>query len=552
MKRNIILKVLIGSIYLFTGCTDSDPVFEDTELELDIDSVVFTYKGEEVEFDFKITPANIEFDYDVNSPGCQISLEYTDLHDNGIGEKEKPVVLYEVKEKLDSKGTPLPGQYTIKLKDSGDNLFSYKESVYIKLCVMDMKGELVDLSSAPFIIEYTGYDYLSPDGEFPVILISTPSAIVSKDTWTDQCEMEIRNDDSSVLQIFKNVNIKGRGNTTWYQPKKPYAIKLDKKEEIFGFPKHKRWVLLANYFDKTNLRNEIAFCLSRLSGGQLDRGLDYTPRSKFVRIIMNGKYQGLYLFTEQIKIDENRVDAGDDGFLVEIDSRAGSDPDDIYFTIPHMKYPVVIKDPDVIAGDENYLYIEDYLTRTAETLFSDNFSDPTEGYRKYIDLPSFIDWYIVNEITKNSDATFYSSCFMNLKRNGKLKMGPVWDFDLALGNYPDSFSNESHVSFMNDPEGFYVKNVSWFARIFSDPEAVGLLKERFSFFYVNRYEVIGYLDSLRDSIVRMVPENDFIWHFYSDPFSGELTRSSFIKDCNDLRSWLEQRYEWLHMEIEKL
>ena len=123
-------------------------------------------------------------------------------------------------------------------------------------------------------------------------------------------------------------------------------------------------------------------------------------------------------------------------------------------------------------GSERYNWIRDYVRNAENALYGDNFMDPENGYAKFIDVNSFVDWYLVNEITKNNDAVFFSSCYMNIASGGKLKMGPVWDFDLALGNinYQNNF----------DPEGFWVKNSVWISRLFQDPTFVDLVKQRYN------------------------------------------------------------------------
>ena len=319
---------------------------------------------------------------------------------------------------------------------------------------------------------------------------------------------------------------------------------------MLGFPKHKRWVLLANYYDKTNLRNEISFYLGRMSEKQAEKGLGYTPRTSFVRLFFNEKFQGLYQFTEQLKIDDNRVDVGDDGFLLEIDFRALEEPDNIYFRIPHIDNYIVVKDPD-IENQSDLEYIKDFMKKADEALFAGNFKDPQEGYKRYIDINSFVDWYLVNEITKNADSNYWTSCYMNLSRGGKLRMGPLWDYDLAAGNYKD-FGDWWYTQWINDPKDFHIKNVPWYSRMFQDPEFVKVLKQHFQFYYDRQNEIYKEIENQKNLISPLIEENEKIWFQFSKPYDKTVSASAFNAGCDELKSWLQQRFDWLKREFDKL
>lgn len=169
--------------------------------------------------------------------------------------------------------------------------------------------------------------------------------------------------------------IRGRGNTSWERediPKKQFRIKLSEKLSLLGEPADKSWVLISNYLDKSMLRNKMAFHISSLSN------LDYTPRSHFVELILNGHYWGTYQLCEKLKISKHRVNVGNDGFLLELDSGAERSGDPFVKT-PHLPFPVCIKDPDVQTGDENYLYVQDFLNRIDSILYSGDFKNPDTG-----------------------------------------------------------------------------------------------------------------------------------------------------------------------------
>ena len=223
--------------------------------------------------------------------------------------------------------------------------------------------------------------------------------------------------------IETSMQIKGRGNSNWAMPKKPYRLKLDQEYPLLGEHKDKAWVLLGNYADKTMIRNSTAFYMGEISN------LDYTPKAHFVEVMLNGRYQGTYQLCEKLKRSKHRVDVGDDGFLLEIDDNATAN--DVIFRTAHLNRPVNIKSPSVETGDEDYNYIKDFVTTAENALYSKDFTDPENGWQKYMDMDSFVDWYLICEIARSNDAVFFTSCYMNLTRGGKLKMGPIWDFDTA-------------------------------------------------------------------------------------------------------------------------
>lgn len=176
--------------------------------------------------------------------------------------------------------------------------------------------------------------------------------------------------------IYDSVKIKGRGNSSWEFDKKPYRLKFNKEVSFFGEPKDKSWVLIANYNDKTMLRNQMSFFLGKMSK------LDWTPRAHFVELILNGKYNGTYLLCEKIKISEDRVNVGDDGLLMEVDGYATKENDSRYFSLKHFWHEVNIKAPHVEYGDDTYNYAVDVMTEAENALFSDQFTDEKEGWRK--------------------------------------------------------------------------------------------------------------------------------------------------------------------------
>ena len=263
----------------------------------------------------------------------------------------------------------------------------------------------------------------------PVVRVDTPGrrSITSKTDWMDGATIRIERADGT-LDYEGPMEIRGRGNSTWNYPKKPYALKLKDKAEILSMPSHKRWILLANWKDRTILRNDAAFWLSRHSG------LQYTVRGQFVELVFNGQHAGNYYLCEQIKLDKNRVNIDKkNGYLLELDTYY-DEPN--RFRFPNLfNLPWMIKSPDEDEiTPEQLEYIQTWI-KDLETLLKDQAKVKAHAYEEFLDVDTAIDYLIVEELTTNRD--FYNtwpsngihSGYMYVEPGGKLYSGPIWDFD---------------------------------------------------------------------------------------------------------------------------
>lgn len=337
--------------------------------------------------------------------------------------------------------------------------------------------------------------------------------------------------------VKRSIEIKGRGNSTWDMPKKPYKIKFEKKTSLLRIPPDKEWLLLANYTDKTSLRNEIGFEMGRISN------LNYTPRTHFVEVILNDVYIGTYQLAENLKISKTRVNVGDDGYLLEISARANIN--DISFRVSHIEHPINVKEPNMEVNSEAYNYVVKYLQEADSVLFSENFTDVQKGYAKYLDVQSFVDWYLINEIAKNTDACFFASCYMNLTRDGKLKMGPLWDFDIAFGN--------TNYNGCDNPEEFYIKSVAWYTRLFQDPNFVEKVKARFAFFYENREKIYAKINDNANYLKYAIVENNNKWGtLYAYTWPNNMIWGSYENEVQSMKIWLEKRFQWLNEQFSSM
>ena len=377
--------------------------------------------------------------------------------------------------------------------------------------------------------------------ELPIIYLQTDSFLpidskddyILGDTWIDGG----RGFDDFEESPMK---IRGRGNSTWEFPKKPFQMKLDDKAEFLGMPNDKKWLFLAEYADKTMLRNKIAYEMGYISN------LDWTPQARFAEVFINGEYNGTYNVTQKVEESNNRVALGDTGYLLELDQLERLDFDDVYFeSTATDKFIVNIKEPSLEYDSEQYSYIVNLIGDFESALFGANFTSESNGYRQYIDIDSFVDWFLISEITKNVDSMFFSSIFLNVIPGEQIKMGPLWDFDLAFGNvdYADS----------RYPEGWWVKYNPWYERLFQDPYFVAKIKERFEYFNNNQDLIINKIDSYSEQLKWAQEENDDKWQTMGVfVWPNPVVFDTYQEEVDNMKSWYSTRMSWLESAIDDL
>jgi hypothetical protein len=378
----------------------------------------------------------------------------------------------------------------------------------------------------------------------PILYLETEALVVSKDIDVKGKMTVDANSryDQPVTEM--TMTMRGRGNSTWDMPKKPYRIKLDTKAAMLGMPAAKKWVLLANFADKTLMRNYLALEIGQRFGAA------FTPRSRYVEVILNGEYLGNYLLTDQVEIGETRVNIPElkttstdisGGYLLEIDERLG---EPIWFrTI--LQVPVNVKSPEDITTPQ-LNYIKDYMQKIENALYTPTFTDTTVGYSKFINTETFINWYLVNELLKNNDAIFFSSVFMYKDRNAKLSIGPIWDFDLAIGNI--------NYNGNNDPNGWWIKQSIWINRLFDDPAFVKKVKDRWNVLKATQVNsLFTFINDTRDYLQYSQTENFNKWELlYNYTWADPVILGSYDSEVQHMKEWLSKRIYWMDTEINRL
>lgn len=367
----------------------------------------------------------------------------------------------------------------------------------------------------------------------PVMRINTAdfTPIVEKKTYIPGT-FSLDPNGSSFAAASGSLQIRGRGNSTWAMPKKPYKLKLDAKTPLMGLTKSKKFELLANYFDKSQLRTDVAAQISNMTD------LAWTPSYRHVELVLNGQYLGIYQLAEKGGVSSDRVDitemTEDDnsgealtgGYLMEIDARyaAKGNPG---FNTARGNVPITFDEPDPPTAAQKQ-YIKSYVQEFENVVLNHNF-DPETGYPKYLDVDAFIDHWIVQEVTRNQDA-FWSSTYFSKDRNSdKLVFGPIWDFDNSMGN-PMSARPL-------DPDGWDARlRGPWTYPLFRDPVFVNKANAR--------------LAELAPRIVAEVPPAITATHQTLLPAIGnDEARWNYTASAKDtpsfLSTWLSDRVTWM-------
>ncbi|MGZ3777502.1 MAG: CotH kinase family protein [Mucilaginibacter sp.] len=378
----------------------------------------------------------------------------------------------------------------------------------------------------------------------PILYLNTSGPVVSEDDYITGSISFNANGEYGQDTVTRTLQIKGHGNSTWAMPKKPYKVKFDKKTTVLGMPAAKNWILLANYADKTLLRNSVA-----LSMGQQFSAAS-TPRYRFVDVVMNGVYQGNYDITEFVEINANRINipalgAADNsadvitgGYLLEVDQRKGETT--TFQTTKGLDFG--LKDPDPITPDQ-LAYIQGYIQQTEDAIFAPNFADPIDGYAKYIDVDSFIDYYLVKELMKDNDGLDYSSIYYYKDRGGKLVMGPLWDFDLAGGN-----TNYSDCQY---PTGWWIRNCVWFNRLFQDPAFAAKVKQRWATLKTTTIPAIFTNIDRNAAYINLSQQQNFkTWNILGEyVWPNVVWLGSYQPEVDYLKTWLNTRVAWMDSNL---
>lgn len=389
-------------------------------------------------------------------------------------------------------------------------------------------GQILKYGETPAAPEYTLNE--------PVLYIMTAGGapIVDKVNYVT-CTYRIVNERGFGAELFNQPGrIRGRGNSTWTMPKKPWKMKLDNKVTVLGMPASKDWALLANYIDPSKIRNALSTEISNRTG------LPWAPRSRNVEVYLNGAYQGLYQLSESVEVDANRVNIDSikatdisgrsltGGYVMEVDTRMEVNNETGWRT--RLNVPIIFDTPDG-SVTQQYNYMKTFTQSCEDALFAEDFTNGT-WRDTWFDVNSWADWYLLNELVANNDSGFGASVKLTKPRNpatgppSKLYCGPAWDFDASCGI----------TFFIPHPTTAWWTRVgaTWIARMIEDPYFRDVLKTRWA--------------SLRS---RLVAQGDTIFDWIDDQQSaiaGANARDGALwgnGSAPNVTTWLGSRITWL-------
>ncbi len=383
-------------------------------------------------------------------------------------------------------------------------------------------------------------DYLPlDDSEFPYA--NLPRVVIETEDFHDVRDRETEL--VSRLQIYgarepesevMSLTVRGRGNSSFMMPKYGMKLEFADKVSLFGMPRSRDWALIANFGDKTHLRNYMMTRLSEWLGAR------YTPRMQFVEVFLNRKYMGLYLLSETVKVAKDRVNIAenDSSFLFEKeDSKKLDSP----FVTTGNNYSFHVKSPknlSEVSAKMLTLHLNDFEQRLLGNIRRDSTT-----IEDWIDLDDYLLHYWVQEFSKNEDGNFARSIFMTWEKGGTIHFGPLWDFDLAFGNA----SREE-----NKPaDAWYIRNYRWHDWIFRDlvvrEKSKNFWKERRGTFAALIDSVPLYKDMISEAVKNEyrrwpVIKNTENWAL-KDPFDSYEDAVEYMVE------WMEKRYAWIDSQF---
>ena len=387
--------------------------------------------------------------------------------------------------------------------------------------------------------------------DIPVIRINTENniPITNKEDWIP-AKISILDDNGGLVE--RDIQIKGRGNASWRTNRQSYSLKFSSKESLFSLPSSKRWVLIGQAGDWTRLRSALSFKLSKIAG------FEWSPSGYNVEFILNDSLKCNYFFCEQIRVEKNRINIKEmtptDTLGVELTGgvlfEVSSDYDELFkFRSEIGDFPFMFKNPDKDLHPIQFEYFKDYINKIESLLYSDLLLS-SDGYLEYIDIDSFIRWWLVMEMTMNMEESYYVKNYYMYKDRGyekKLTAGPPWDWD--WGTYWKKNENR-----------WLCKNKFWYSRLFLNPTFVKRVKEIWNEIKSSYYDnnIDSFYNSLQNYNRFSVLRDNYL---YPKEFNEE---NAIKNDWNDddgmpyeeasqyIKQTLDNHLIWMDKEINNL
>ncbi|MEP7267643.1 MAG: CotH kinase family protein [Saprospiraceae bacterium] len=435
-----------------------------------------------------------------------------------------------------------------------------------------------------FVSPLAGNPFIS---NLPIISITTNGQVIQDNGTKLNALMRVIQNSNGMNEVTDSANIyygiigiEIRGSSSSGYPQKSYNVETrdsldaNRNVSLLGLPEENDWALITNYNDKTLMRNTFSYSLYNQLG-------HYAPRTKYCDVLINDEYQGIYLLSEKIKRDKNRVAISkfDDkatsgngitgGYIFKNDNK---DADELSFTSnysesgflgnPEVSFIYVYpKSSELTTSHKTYL--PSFINSFESVLYGNNFTNPIDGYARYIDVPSFIDYFILGEVSRSVDAYKKSKFFYKDvdSKGGKIVSGPPWDFDWAYKNIPEG-NNQFNCYYGNtDGSGWaykaYLCNhdpkfAGWTARLMQDPNFVNAIKSRYVFLRKNVLSEHGVnllVDSLKNIVNEAQPRHFGKWDILGKITIGspevDAQPTTYAAAINQFKTWVFTRLAWL-------
>ena len=423
------------------------------------------------------------------------------------------------------------------------------------------------------------------NSNLPFIMVTTNGKSIVQNTKIT-ADMKVLNNllgsnniNDTTYEYNGKIGIEIRGNSSAGFPKKSYTVETrtdsatNLNVKLLGLPKENDWVFNGPYPDKSLMRNVLAYHLGNRTG-------KWSPRTHFFELYLNGAYQGVYILIEKIKVDKNRLDLatlnpidtiGDEvtgGYILKLDRPEGTDVENKdYWISPYRAWTTLsqrefflLQDPK---GDElnkaQFNYIKNCVTNFENAMYSDKYQDKVTGYFPLIDMKSFVDYYIINELSRNLDG-YRISTFLHKDKDskgGKITMGPYWDYDITFGN--------ANFFGAGSPEGWIIDGMGnadgyampfWWQKFRLDPYFNSELKKGWNNWkasFINTTYLNHFIDSCAFELIDAQKRNFQTWPILSTSvWPNNYVGGTYANEISYLKSWLNSRITWMDTQIQAL
>ncbi len=475
----------------------------------------------------------------------------------------------------------LTGENTIAVQVLNVGISSSDMSARVFLQAKVLSDTIIYNSTPDWFTEPISFE----SSNLPFILIETNGQFINQSAKI-MADMKVINNlgtvnyvSDTIYEYNGKIGIEIRGNTSTMFPKKAYTVetRIDDTTSVnvplLGMPKENDWVFHGPYSDKSLMRNVLAYNLGNKTG-------KWSPRTQYFELYLNGVYQGVYVLVEKIKIDKNRLNlanlnpadtVGDQltgGYVMKIDRPESVDIENVdYWWSPYrawtnlqQRVPFIFQDPNGHdLQPQQIAYIRDYITRFEDAMYSDDYQDRVKGYYPFIDLQSFVDYYIITELSRNLDGYRISTFLYKDKdsKGGKLTMGPFWDYNICFGN-ANFFAAGNTSGWVIDGMGNADQYAMpfWWEKLRLDPFFNSHLKNRWNEVkaeFINTTYINNLIDSCAYDLRDAVERNFTTWNILNTyVWPNNYVGGTYGNELNYLKNWLKDRINWMDAQIQPI